>query len=201
MLFNPRAGFGLARSLQRGEAHSIGEIFCFLSGLYFRGKLAYADAFADPPKGAVGSWVITTNRGLLPADTPISLEELRDFASADIDEDNPVYRKPLARDAAKLAKYPNCEYVLLGSISTAKYVDALLDSFGERLLFPSDFVGRGDMSRGGLLLRSVRAGEELAYTRVLGATRKGKRPPKLAPATWKGTPWDLTRAAKGVSRE
>src|SRR6266853_118967 len=42
--------------------------------------------------------------------------------------------------------------VLLGSIASAKYVEPLLAVLGERLLFPPSFVGRGDMSRGGLLL-------------------------------------------------
>ena len=69
--------------------------------------------------------------------------------------------------------------VLLGSIATGKYADALLEVFGERLLFPSDFVGRGDMSRGGLMLRRVQDGQELPYIPVNGAVRRGKRPPKL----------------------
>jgi hypothetical protein len=69
--------------------------------------------------------------------------------------------------------------VLLGSIATGKYVDTLIESLGPRLLFPSDFVGRGDMSRGGLLLRSAREGRELDYIPVAGALRRGKRPPKL----------------------
>ena len=75
---------------------------------------------------------------------------------------------------------PECEVVLLGSIATGKYLDLLAGPFGERLRFPSEFVGRGDMSRGGLLLRCVRAGAELTYVPVLGAIRTGTRPPKLA---------------------
>ena len=71
--------------------------------------------------------------------------------------------------------------VLLGSIATGKYVDPLLAVLGERLLFPADFVGRGDMSRGGLLLRCARAGTELAYVGVRDAVRRGPRPPRLAP--------------------
>lgn len=193
MLFNPRAGFGLARSLQRGNAHPIGEIFSFLSGLYFRGKLAYATAFATPPPGGVGAWVITPNRGLLDVATSVTLEDLRDFSTVPIDEEDERYRKPLARDVRRLAKSSKCEYVLLGSISTGKYVDVLLEGLGERLLFPGDFVGRGDMSRGGLMLRSVRDGQELSYLKVAGAVRRGTRPPKLAPATWKDTPWDLRK--------
>jgi hypothetical protein len=60
-------------------------------------------------------------------------------------------------------------------------VDVLTEVFGERLRFPIEFVGRGDMSRGGLLLRSVRAREELIYVPVVGAVRHGPRPPKLSP--------------------
>ena len=69
--------------------------------------------------------------------------------------------------------------VLLGSIATGKYVDPLLTVFGERLLFPESFVGRGDMSRGGLLLRATREGTELEYASLAGSERHGRRPPKL----------------------
>jgi len=71
--------------------------------------------------------------------------------------------------------------VLLGSIASPKYVDVLTDIFGARLQFPSAFVGRGDMSRGGLLLRHASDGAELEYEPVLGARRHGARPPRLAP--------------------
>jgi hypothetical protein len=71
--------------------------------------------------------------------------------------------------------------VLLGSIATGKYADILMEAMGERLVFPREFVGRGDMSRGGLLLRQVREGRELEYIPVAGAVRHGQRPPKLAP--------------------
>ena len=64
----------------------------------------------------------------------------------------------------------------------AKYVDVLLDDLRRRLLFPVDFVGRGDMSRGGLLLRQAADGVELDYVPVAGATLHGARPPKLAAA-------------------
>jgi len=52
---------------------------------------------------------------------------------------------------------------------------------GERLLFPPAFIGRGDMSRGGLLLRCVESGTELPYAPVIGAPRHGKRPERLPP--------------------
>ena len=72
-----------------------------------------------------------------------------------------------------------CEFVLLGSIATGKYVDVLRHVLGPRLRFPTEFVGRGDMSRGGLMLRSAKAGTPLEYVPVRGAVLHGKRPPKL----------------------
>lgn len=179
MIMSERAQFDLARRLRSENPPSLGEVFTFLSGLYFRGKLAYATAFAAP----ACALVITPNRGLLPVDLPVNLDDLRAFAEVDIHEDDPRYRKPLERDARKLARQrgPETEVVLLGSIATGKYVDVLLKNFGERLLFPADFVGRGDMSRGGLLLRCAVDRCELTYIPVNGAVRKGKRPPKLEP--------------------
>jgi hypothetical protein len=53
--------------------------------------------------------------------------------------------------------------------------------FDGRLLFPAEFVGRGDMSRGGLMLRCVDERAELTYVPVRGAVRRGMRPPKLPP--------------------
>jgi hypothetical protein len=183
MIFSPRAGFNLARRLQRGETATLAEVFTFLSGLYFRGKIAYARAFANCQGGQCAIWVITTNRGLLNVDQPITLDELRDFSDVDINHEDPRYRKPLERTARRIRRQltPDADVVLLGSISTKKYVDCLLEVFGPQLKFPIDFVGRGDMSRGGLLLRSAVDDQELDYVPVLGATRRGKRPPKLAP--------------------
>jgi hypothetical protein len=183
MIMSERAQFDLARRLRGEERPTLGEVFSFLSGLYFRGKLAYANAFAQPIARSSGVFVITPNRGLLPAELLIGLAELRAFAAVDIHQDDPRYREPLERDSRKLARRlgTSAEVVLLGSIATGKYVDVLLENFGERLLFPADFVGRGDMSRGGLLLRSAVDRTELNYISVAGAVRKGKRPPKLEP--------------------
>lgn len=183
-----RAGFDLATRLRGAEGAPLGEVFSFLSGLYFRGKLAYARAFACPPEGVdldgSGVLVITPNAGLRAPDTRVTLEAIRGFAGVDVSADNPQYRRPLERSARALAEeIGDCPVVLLGSIASAKYVDVLLGIFGDRLLFPEAFVGRGDMSRGGLLLRCVAAREELAYVPVAGAVRKGARPPKLDPAT------------------
>jgi hypothetical protein len=186
LLFNPRAGFELARRLQRREKIGIGEIFSFLSGLYFRGKLTYASAFGRPPGKLFGGYVITSNRGLLPLDHRLSLDDLRDFGTVPIEPDEPRYLEPLETCTKELKKRAgaNCEFVLLGSISTKKYADPLLAQFGERLLFPASFVGRGDMSRGGLLLRCVAEARELEYIPLHGAIRRGKRPDKLLPRSW-----------------
>ena len=183
IIMSERAQFDLARRLRSRKPPTLGEVFEFLSGLYFRGKLAYATAFAPARGKRSAVLVITPTRGLVPAGTPISLEDLREFAEVDIQENDPRYREPLERDVKRLAeKLPaDTQIVLLGSIATAKYVDILLQHFGQRLCFPADFVGRGDMSRGGLLLRCAVDRCELNYISVAGAVRKGKRPPKLEP--------------------
>ena len=183
LVFNPRARFELAARLRSPEGAELGEIFSFLSGLYFRGKLAYARTFAAPPEGAPGVLIITSSEGLLPADEPVTLARLRRFARVRIDAAEARYRRPLARHARELAERLSLdsEVVLLGSIATGKYVDVLGEVFGERLRFPGDFVGRGDMSRGGLLLRCAREGRELEYRPVAGAVRHGPKPPKLVP--------------------
>lgn len=183
VILSDRAQFDLAKRLRRKEGATIAEVFTFLSGLYFRGKIAYANAFARCPKGLCGVFVITPTRGLVDATTKIDIDDLREFAQVDIDADDPRYRKPLERDARRLTKKlsPQSDVVLLGSIATGKYVDVLLTNFRERLCFPVDFVGRGDMSRGGLLLRCAADRQELQYIAVAGAVVSGKRPPKLIP--------------------
>jgi len=183
MILCDQAQFPLARKLRRKSGVPIAEVFTFLSGLYFRGKLAYANAFARPARGTSGVLVITPTRGLIDAQTRICLDDLREFAEVDIHEDDPRYRTPIERDARHLAtKLPaQSEVILLGSVATGKYVDVLLANFGQLLRFPADFVGRGDMSRGGLMLRCAADGQELPYLAVAGAIVNGKRPPKLAP--------------------
>jgi hypothetical protein len=190
MVMSERATFPLAGRLRTREGAPLGELFSFMSGLYFRGKLAYARAFAAPPDrespiSGAGVFVITPTAGLRAADTLVTIDALRAFARVDVAPDNPRYRRPLEGSAKAIAADigADCEVVLLGSIASPKYVDVLQGIFGDRLVFPSAFVGRGDMSRGGLLLRCVSADEELAYIQVAGAVRHGGRPPKLDPAT------------------
>lgn len=182
LLLNPRAQFELARDFQERGA-KLGELFQFASGLYFRGKLAYGRAFGRPPPGGAGALTILPGRGLVDCEASLSLAELREIAAVPVDLRDPRYREPLERDARALLRSlgESGEVVLLGSIATGKYADLLLDVFGERLLFPLDFVGRGDMSRGGLLLRCVRSMTELPYQPLRGAVRRGKRPPRLGP--------------------
>ena len=181
LLFNPSADFPLAIRLRTGGV-PIGELFAFLSGLYFRGKLAYARAFARAPRGAPGLLVITPTRGLVDPDTLLTLDDVREFAEVNIASQSERFLEPLARDAHALATSSRtAPAILLGSIATDKYVGTLAAAFGDRLRFPEQFVGRGDMSRGGLLLRSVRESSELAYIPVSGAIRRGARPPKLEP--------------------
>jgi hypothetical protein len=131
-------------------------------------------------------FVITPTRGLVDAHTRIRLDDLREFAEIDIDENDPRYRKPIERDARRLAKQlpARADIILLGSIASGKYVEILHTTFGGRLCFPVDFVGRGDMSRGGLMLRCAQDRQELPYIPVAGAIRNGERPPKLVPRSY-----------------
>ena len=170
----------LAQKL-RSEGAPLGEIFSFISGLYFRGKLTYARAYAKPPTGISGVFVITASGGLVSPDQLFTLEKLRNIADGDVHESNSRYRGPLETDARLLLERigQHCEAVLLGSVATQKYVEPLLGIFGERLKFPAEFVGRGDMSRGGLLLRCAREEVELQYISIAGAVRRGTRPRKL----------------------
>jgi hypothetical protein len=130
---------------------------------------------------AGGVLVMTPNAGLRAADVPITGESIRAFAGEAIDLDNTRYRRPLEQSARALLDCVGleCDVVLLGSIASGKYVDVLLPIFGNRLLFPPAFVGRGDMSRGGLMLRSVESGVDVGYAPVAGAVRHGPRPPRL----------------------
>lgn len=183
ILLRQEASFDLATRLRTAEGVTLGEAFAFLSGLYFRGKLAYASHFGRAETGLPTTLVITAGKGLLPPDTRVTVADMQEFAEIPIDVREPRYEQPLVRDAKRLAGRlgADTEVVLLGSIATAKYRDVLSDAFGDRLRFPVEFVGRGDMSRGGLLLRCVDSGRELDYVPLAGATFHGARPAKLSP--------------------
>ena len=174
LLTRPEASFELARQVRIGDA-KLGDVFTFCSGLYFRGKLAYGQHFAQPPDAVAGVQVITPTRGLVSPETRLGIEDLREFVSVAVAADESRFTRPLQRSAEVLAA-TSCEVILLGSIATGKYVDCLLPIFAQRLLFPSEFVGRGDMSRGALLLSCVAQNTELNYVPLMGAVRRGQRP-------------------------
>jgi hypothetical protein len=168
----------LGQQLQDGGA-PLGDVFAWLSALYFRGKLAYARRFAVSSGGVAGALVMTPGAGLRDADMRITAADLRAMAAVDIESH--AFVRPLRRDAVLVNQLcgSDARIVLLGSIATGKYIDTLLQVFGTRLVFPASFVGRGDMSRGGLLLRAARSGEELGYVPIYNAVLHGPRPPKL----------------------
>jgi len=185
MLTNPRSRSALAAALRSEPGASLGEVFTFLSSLYFRGKLAYARRFGLAFGELPGAFVITPGRGLRHDSERIRLPDLVAMGSVAIDAANAEFTEPLRRDAEALAALapPACEFVLLGSIATDKYVRTLLAVLGERLVFPEAFVGRGDMSRGGLLLRSAREGELLRTVPVASSARRGARAPRIGSLT------------------
>jgi hypothetical protein len=181
-LSRPEASHELAERLRGPEGATVGEVFAFVSSLYFRGKLAYARTFARPPLGAAGVHVITPCDGLVEPESTLRVRDLARYARVPVDVAEPRYRRPLLRHLEALAPaWAETEVVLLGSVASPKYVELLTAALGERVSFPGDFVGRGDMSRGGLMLRCVSEKRELAYVRLAGALRHGPRPARLLP--------------------
>src|SRR5215212_662161 len=110
ILLNPKSEAATVRELRSGQM-TLGRAFAFMSGLYFRGKLTYAERFGDP-------LVITPTRGLQPPSLPFNLRLLREFAVGDVSLDNPEYRVALERDVKALGRRigANGEVVLLGSV-------------------------------------------------------------------------------------
>ena len=152
-----------------------------MSSLYFRGKRNYAGRFARPPSGWPGALVITALWGLVPVDRRVDAADLRASSVAPLDPVHASYRLPLLRDTEQLGAALGAEgrAVLLGSLATDRYLGPLLEVLGDRLCVPAAFVGRGDMSRGGLMLRCAAAGQELTYVRASASKRHGPRPPRL----------------------
>jgi len=187
LLFNPRAEFTVAQRVRSPEGAPLGEVFSFLSGLYFRGKLNYARAFENPPpRRASGVHIITPTDGLCSPGVMVTLKDIDRYGSVPIEADESRYRYPLERDATALAEKigPKCQVVLLGSVATGKYIDVLEPIFGARLVFPKEFIGHGDMARGGMLLKRAESGKELTYIAVSNPARLGLRPTKKARAAF-----------------
>jgi hypothetical protein len=196
-LSGARAGFvlraqseaPLARDLRDARGVPLVEAFSFVSSLYFRGKAAYARAFGRPPEGVAGALVITPAEGLRPLDERVTADRLRAWARVPIASRNADFTRPLVRDVEALERAfgATTRFVLLGSVASDKYVHPLTRVFGDHLLFPPAFVGRGDMSRGALLLRAARERQELAYAPVEGAVRRGVRAARMTRQTPLGT--------------
>ena len=186
----PESELPIARQLREGTLE-VGTAFAFFSGLYFRGKLAYALKFGVAADVDVEpALIITPTRGLMAPRERVNPDLIREFATVDVALDDLRYRGPLERDVKLLARnLPDAaKVVLLGSVASGKYVDLLLPLLGSRLCYPSAFIGRGDMSRGGLLLRCVDDDAELDYEMLTAGVRpRGPRPPKLDPLTRPGS--------------
>jgi hypothetical protein len=172
-LARPEAAFDLAVRVREDGGAPLGEVFSFLSGLYFRGKMAYAKAFSRPPPGVPPTLIISCGRGLLSPETRVRLADLSEFAEVDVNGANGRYTAPLLSDLRALAGGlpEGTRVVLLGSIATTKYVEVMLSVLGDRLHFPEEFIGKGDMSRGAMMLRAAESGDELRYVVAAGALR------------------------------
>jgi hypothetical protein len=193
ILLNPKSDAANVLEFRAGTM-TLGRAFAFMSGLYFRGKLSYAERFGE-------ALVITPTRGLQPPALPFNLSLLREFADGDVSLDNAAYRSALERDVSALAKRigKRSPVVLLGSVASGKYADVLLPILGDHLRYPTAFIGRGDMSRGGLMLRSAASGIELDYQPLTAGVRpRGPRPPRLDPLTRVAVSWnDETNRPRG----
>ena len=164
----------LARRL-RVDGAPLGDVFSFLSGLYFRGKLEYARAFAQPSEGYDGVHVITMTDGLVSPGIRIVADDLERYAEcADGVASAVLTLEKTALDLSHCLDV-NADVVLLGSVSTGKYTDLLAPIFGERLLFPRDVLHLGQLARGALFLRRAREGPELEYVPVSSIIRAGRR--------------------------
>ena len=181
-LASPRARFEAAVRFRSPEGVPIADAFAFMSALYFRGKIAYARHFADPPEGV---FIITSGYGLVPPEWPLNEERMKRMKKIDVDVASRAYTAPLREHAKQLASMlqPDAQVVLLGSVATGKYVDVLKPILGPWLRFPKLFAGLGDMARGGLMLRAVRADKELEYT-TLDAPRHRTGGSGKMPETW-----------------
>src|SRR5581483_843907 len=111
MLMRPGANFELARQVRIGAA-SLGDVFTFCSGLYFRGKIAYARRFATPPRGIDGAYIISASRGLVSTELRVGLKELKAFAAVQVHSREPLFTEPLRETAISPAAGGSFQVVL-----------------------------------------------------------------------------------------
>jgi len=101
-LLRDQAALALAVRLCN-EGVALGEAFSFMSGLYFRGKLSYAERFVQAANGMPKTLVITAGRSLMAPQTIIRAIDLAHFASVPIGHQVAAYFDPLSLDALELA--------------------------------------------------------------------------------------------------
>lgn len=173
MLLNPEARFDLARRLRSPQGAPLGEVFTFISGLYFRGKMAYAERFGHA-SCTPASYVMTAGGGLCTLEAPVTLARLEGWQQVSVSEHNPHFTSPLIRQVCELSDRlgAGARFVLLGSLASRKYTVPLSEALGSALHFPPRLTGLGDMSRGSLLLRCVATDDELDYAPLHAPTTK-----------------------------
>jgi hypothetical protein len=203
-LRRPDSNSTLARQL-REDGVPLGDVFSSLSGLYFRGKLEYARAFAHAPAAETGGvYIITMTDGLVSPDARISVQDLERYALCG--EGAAAAVSALEGTARALLQRIGSEgdVVLLGSVGTGKYTDLLTPIFGERLLFPRDVLHIGQLARGALFLTRAREHRELEYIRVADIIRAGGRAsirPESTPANVERGPTETPTRATQPSTE
>lgn len=164
LLLGANARSDLARRLRAPDGAPLAEVFTFVSGLYFRGKVTYARTFGKAPPGLPASFIMTAGGGLCGLDDPVHLARLEGWQNIRVSESNPHFTAPLQRQTSELLdRHPEARFVLLGSIASNKYVAPLREVLGERLFYPERLAGLGDMARGSLLLAAAADGRELTY--------------------------------------
>src|SRR5919198_2046866 len=112
-LLSARSRFALAHRL-RAEGLTLEEAFSFLSSLYFRGKLAYARRFRD--KDTAPILVIAPGQGLMPPETPCTLDFMRRLRRVRVSTTCRPYRRALDAHARELASGldEDSQVILLG---------------------------------------------------------------------------------------
>ena len=145
--------------------------------------MTYAERFGRPPPGLSGGLVISPVEGLRFLHEPVTLERLRGWADVPIDAANPRFTRPLVRARRRSRAGPrraapaSCCWAAWPPTNTSSPCPR---SSATTCCSRRTSSAAGDMSRGALLLRAARAGQELAYAPVEGARRHGPRAPRLA---------------------
>ena len=189
-VLSPQAAFAARRgSCARAQGAPLGDVFTFVSGLYFRGKLAYARRFASPPEPRIrrrlGRARHHAERRAPQPETPVTRRRAARLRRRRR-RSRPT-RATGGRSSGARARWlreigADCEVVLLGSIASPKYVDVLLDDLRRAPAVPDRFrrPRRHEPRRPAAAQARARASSS-TYAPMAGAVRHGARPPKLPP--------------------